>query len=348
MQNLQKPRFGWLDTLKLIAAYCVYVCHAEGLGRIGLVAITMQLPCFFFASGFVFNPGTEGFFTFLKKKFTAIMIPYFAFSLLSLSLRIVLFEYSLGQIIASVREILLGIRNRVPLSAMWFLPCLFCTALLYYGLSKLIKNSYLLLLCCFILSAAVKLIREEPTYIWGVDMAVRFMIYYAIGGFARGVYNGGSLVRLWARHKATAATLLTAICGVVLYVFYINFYYGNGYFASLIGYEMGYAGRSLAQFLYNVNFIAVGVFIALPLSRIEGFCKAGRVTLAIMGGEQIVKTLVPLAIESLGLTPLQYSTPPQTLVYSAILVTVAYYAFAKPIKQYFPEILGKKIILKKD
>ncbi len=337
-------RYDWIDCLKLIAVYSVYLCHAPDLGRVGFLAIAFQLPCFFFASGFLaVNAQKYSFIELVKNKFIRIMVPYFSFSLISLAMRVVLYEYSLGEIIAFITDMLYASRTRVAVTALWFFPCLLIMSIIYYLLRKLVKNPIMLTLICFCLSAAVKLIHEEPTLPWGIDQAIRFIIYYCIGDMVRRVIEDGRLFAFFKKRQPLFIAAITAEIVITAYLLYINFYYRNGYFYSLIGIEPNYFLISASQFFYNIIFICAAILISTAISRIPSFCKAGSLSAAIMGTEHIIKTLLPLLFTSVGIAFPSIQTPAEAIVLSVLYVVAAYLLFAKPIDKYLPELLGIKL-----
>ncbi len=340
----ESKRYGWIDCLKLVAVYSVYLCHAPGLGRIGFLAIAFQLPCFFFASGFfALNAQKYSPMALIANKFIRTMVPYFSFSIVSLAMRVVFYEYSLGEIIAFFGDMLYASRTRVAVTALWFFPCLFIMSVIYYFLRRLIKNPIVLTLLCFGLSAAVKLIHEAPTLPWGVDQAVRFIIYFCIGDMTRRVIEDGRLIAFFKKNIVATIITVTAISALSAYLMYVNFYYRIGYFTSLIGIEQNYVMTSAAQFFYNIVYLVTAVLISVVLARIPILCKAGSLSAAIIGTEHIIKTLLPLFFTSIGIAFPELQTPPEAVVLSALYVALAYFIFAKPIDLYLPEMLGKRI-----
>ncbi len=337
-------RYGWIDCLKLIAVYSVYLCHAPGLGRIGFLSIAFQLPCFFFASGFfALNAKMQSPLKLIATKFTRTMVPYFSFSLLTLAMRVVIYEYTLGDIISFFGDMMYASRTRVAVTALWFFPCLFIMSVIYYFLRKMIKNPILLTALCFGMSAAVKLINEAPTLPWGIDQAVRFIIYFCIGDVTRRVIEDGRLISFFKKNRAVGISVIVLITMATAYFMYINFFYNIGYFTSLVGIEQGYVMTSLAQFLYNILYLVAAVLISVTLARIPIFCKAGSMSATIIGTESIIKTLLPLLLTSVGIAFPEIQTPSEAIVLSMLYVASAYLVFAVPIEKYIPELLGKRL-----
>ena len=154
---MARERYNWLDIMKLIAIWLMYITHYDGMGRFGILGLYSVLGILFFSSGFTaFTRKDHPLPEFIKGKFISIMVPYFAFCFLTLAIRAFMLEMSVGEIIAWTRGILSGVRNQVPLAAMWFMPCLFCMEIYHHVLTKLLKNCWLVLAVCAVISFWVK------------------------------------------------------------------------------------------------------------------------------------------------------------------------------------------------
>lgn len=333
-----KKRYEWLDVMKLLGVFFVYVVHYEETGRFGLFFLNILLGVLFFASGFSASAHEHlAPIAFIKTKLKRLMLPYLSFSLITLCVRVLVFELSLGEIIDWVRRLTLGVRNQVPIAAIWFLPCLFCMMIYYYGLKKIVKNRFALLAVCFLLSAAMKMIHEGPALPWGAEIAVRFLIYYALGDFVHGVITAKK-VRIGTVSKKL---ILFVFLGANLFVLYTHFYFGQMYFPSLLGItELSYPVKSLLQFLYECNGIICVGALSMLLQAVPGLCKAGRYTLEFCCAEQLAKILVPLVFEVCGLTMFETGGV-YVLIHAAIMMLAAYYGIILPMNRYFPWMLGK-------
>ena len=213
---MARERYNWLDIMKLIAIWLMYTTHYDGMGRFGILGLYSVLGILFFSSGFTaFTRKDSPLLQFIKGKFISIMVPYFAFCFLTLAIRAFMLEMSMGEMIAWTRGILSGVRNQVPLAAMWFLPCLFCMEIYYHVLTRLLKNRWLVLAVCAAISFWVKMVHEGPEYLWGVEVAGRYLIYYALGDVFSHFWRSrqGRPFGLAAKPpSATAPTASTGAC----------------------------------------------------------------------------------------------------------------------------------------
>ena len=340
----KRERYGWLDVMKLIAIWLMYMTHYDGMGRYGLLGLYSVLGILFFASGFTaFTREGQALWPFIKEKFLRIMVPYFAFGVLTLAVRVFLFELSLGDIIDWMKRLVWGSRNVCPLAAMWFLPCLFLMGIYHHVLKKVLKNQWLVLGAAAAVSLAVKLIHEGPVLPWGIDMAVRFLVYYAIGDCAAHVWRARRDAGKSFSPPSRAALALGAAAS--FYILYVNFYFGLAYFPSLLGVEEApYLALSLLTFLYQCSAIVCAACAGFALQKFGLLCKMGRMTLVLCGTEQIVKVAVPLLLAAVGVTMPDSGAQvggAAMAFQAAVMMLVAYFALAVPIEKHFPWMLGQ-------
>ncbi len=327
-------RCGWLDVMKLLCLFCVYAMHCDGMGRYGL-AMFPAIPCLFFCSGCTAARHADiSFRRYAAHKAATLLWPYFTFGFLSLLVCVIAEEWPLGYILDWLRRFFYACRANSPVTALWFLPCLFIMSLYYYGLRRLIQNRWALLAVCFALSAAVKILHETPVLPWGVDLAARYLIYYALGDL---VFQSLEKKPLAQRSRGVWAVCSVGTLAAVSF-YYLYFYYQSGYFASLLGVGMPLLAIYAEQF-----FAALGLIVCLgaagaALQKVPGLCRAGQATLVYCGVEQIVKTLTPLAFQAFGLTMYEAGGAPM-LLQTAGLLLIAYYVLAEPIRKYLPWML---------
>ncbi|MEG0803895.1 MAG: acyltransferase family protein, partial [Pygmaiobacter sp.] len=259
--KLPTERIAWIDVLKGLGIYLIYVVHLPGnTGNFNLFFMIFAVPLFFFAGGLTAQRSKERpFRVFLRDKTQKILIPYFAFGLLTMAVRmIVLPESKLGELIGWTKQLALGRRNNLFAASLWFLPCYFCVTLLYHGLQRVLKNQWLLLGVCTVLSLAVRFSIDAPLLPWGLDSAVRYLFYYALGDVlitpierARndGLNRGEKLI-------------FAAVTGGVLWLNLLNYLYGRGYIPGLFGVTLDFNG----QVIELIGMALVGLYAVVLLS----------------------------------------------------------------------------------
>ncbi len=330
-------RYNWLDVMKLFAMFFVYTVHYSYMGRYGNYFFLLLVPCFFFCAGFTAHRHHgDDVLPFISHKLKRIVWPYITFCAISLFVRVLFFQMSLSEIIGWLRLAAHGGRNTVPVAALWFLPCMFFLCIYYHLLQKLVKNKLLLLAVCFAISACVKFIREEPVWPWGIDMAARFIIYYAIGDFAYHLLSKYPVLN-WNKIAKALMLCITALC---VFISYFGFYYGLGYIPSLMGIaQPPFYMLAAEQFLYIITGTWCVAALSMLLQNVPALCKAGQCTLIFCGMEQVVKTMLPPFFSAFGLT-VSDAGGDVMLMQAVGTLAICYFVFAVPIKKYMPWVIN--------
>ena len=142
--NNKMSRLEYIDALRGFAILCVVAGHSTGLwDNVHKMISAFLLPVFFVISGYLAgykNVTNQSFKTFVKKRFTGIMIPYYGFSILA-----ILYEVCAGGINDTVDWglILRGVVQTILCfgkSTLWFLPALFLAEILFFVIRKYTKK----------------------------------------------------------------------------------------------------------------------------------------------------------------------------------------------------------------
>lgn len=162
-------RIEWLDALRGFAIMLIvfghtipYSTHLMGIQN---YLVSFHVPLFFFISGLLFKVKKETFFSFVKRKFLTIMVPFYFFGLLYL---IPYYFWgndvavSLGKnnysIINSILSLLYGSGRNEMLaqnSSLWFLPCYFSTVciqkIIDININNTLKNNIIISFSLFLI-----------------------------------------------------------------------------------------------------------------------------------------------------------------------------------------------------
>ena len=143
----KRNRIEWLDTAKGIGIILIVLGHCLPLESFPCqIIFTFHVPLFFLLSGYVFK-SKYSFNAVLKKKFHAVLIPFFqAFVLgliVSLAVPVWRAELSVSKVL---QDLFLGNPENVHNSSIWFLLCLFWTYVCFCLIQKTTLPVQLLLL----------------------------------------------------------------------------------------------------------------------------------------------------------------------------------------------------------
>jgi len=330
----QTARCRWLDVMKLLSIYLVYISHHDPT-RYGFTANTC-VPVLFFCSGCIaFRSLQQPFGRYVKRMLSTLIWPYFTFSGIGLLIRVYFSDYALGNIIQWVKGMLYASRVTSPVVALWFFPALFFLRIYYYGLNRLVRgNRHLLLAACTVISAAVKVIHESAVLPWGMDQGARYLFYFALGDYLFRAYQSKPFAARSLPHKLAAAAALFGGAGF----YYLFFYYQSGYVASLFGRTLGLYGMYIEQVAAALGCTAALFLLSLLLQNIPLLCEMGKHSLTLCAGENIVKFLTPLALNAVGLTmPIEFG--PAGAMQCVLMVFAAYFVVAVPVSRWLPFLL---------
>jgi len=191
-------RIAWVDNARAIGILLVVVGHAPGLSPVAWrIIYSFHMPLFFFISGYLLQTSgpMPSKWRFLKRVGQSLLLPYLFFGLLSYIYWLPTHTHgTLGRDYASLGPLdpLYGLAygtidrlyaNRV----LWFFPCLFCTACLFFAVARIRS----LPVRWFILVEAALLGLYLPTFLgavrlpWNLDAALVALLFYASGHFFR-------------------------------------------------------------------------------------------------------------------------------------------------------------------
>lgn len=191
--RMSRQRIAHIDIAKGIAIWLMIVGHMEISELTRLYIYSFHMPLFFMMSGMFFNK-ERCFVENLKTSTRTLLIPYFFFSFINLSICWIspylhpeLYYKMHGKdvLIAAIKGMFIGSdhitpTSFMPLGALWFLISLFTIQVVSSALSKMIKNDVLFVffatcfsVCLFfvIKTNALFSIRSTmmafPFYVWG-------------------------------------------------------------------------------------------------------------------------------------------------------------------------------------
>jgi len=177
-KQLTDERYAWIDSVKAIGIFWVIMGHHLEHPLYSYI-YSFHMPLFFFISGLLLPARSTGFGTLVVKRAQSLLVPYFAFALLLYAFWWFLGTYLDSSVIqgASLSKNFIGIfyaQGQLEYMrwgvVLWFLPCMFLTVLLFYGINQFSLVTQILLLACFaalgfILPTAINL--RLP---WSIDI----------------------------------------------------------------------------------------------------------------------------------------------------------------------------------
>lgn len=193
MLSQETKRIHWIDIAKAITIFLVIVGHTLRGGEVQKVIYSFHIAAFFMLSGMTCKVRDAK--KQIKKDFLRIMVPYYLFGIISIFLFLVLGKFAAGQLDLDVEpsfwneigDLLRACpkNNRLKFNMpLWFLPCLFVTKLLYYGLHKCCRGKQLPILGISLAGAALGFVYTRLVGVslpFNVNVAVKMLFFFSLG-----------------------------------------------------------------------------------------------------------------------------------------------------------------------
>lgn len=317
----QSSRIAWIDSLRFIAIFLVYVGHlGPTSGRIYDFVYLFHVPLFFFIAG-LFHKKNRSVSDSIKSGFNKLIVPYFVYSILSIAVYALFLNKQNVDIISYVKDVFLAKRNHtIYANQLWFLPCIYLVSIVYSAIRKIIsKESFILIICFAMMSASVCFpdmpVSIRPKAAFGADSAVYYIFWYALGCFCR-----ENFIIFFDKKSILRSAIETGAGAFAIFVFL-----GGGAFiyAGLTG-VFGLKGYVIVWSLpIAVLFISM-IPVARYLSRFQAINYLGGATLFLCCIEQIAKTTFATASGVFGLT-INTSNEYYSFVYVVIIFSVIYF-----------------------
>lgn len=305
--------------------------------------LCIMYRCFFFASGlFAGKLENLSLREAVKKKVDQILVPYIFLVVVNMIVLVLLNQANFITYIKYVKQFIWGIRNHVPIAAMWFFSCLFCTAIIFDVLRRVLKKKSLLLVTSlFIYLITITILPNRPnaapSWFFNLDSALYYLIYYTVG------YMVGSL--LINQHFMCAFKMkpVFGIVGIAILFFYIFTVYEE---MDLLG-EVLLSIPVLGLFYPIIRALLIimgNVVVAKALEQSKIIAYIGSQTLWLCGNESVAKYVMEATVGILGLS-IDIKSALAAIVYANILSLFIIYLLMpleKKVFNYCIDFLGRK------
>lgn len=300
-------RLAWVDSMKFIGMFAIYIGHfGTYAGRLYPFVFQFHVPLFFLLSGFFAESSyNKNFKQNITNKIKTILIPYAFFCAINIAFILVNTPTAKpGYIYLLLRQGLFGIRNQLFAGALWFLPCLFIVTIVYGVVVKVCQSiskkhwrlySLITAVALFILC---RLFMRPPSLPFGIDSAMDYIIYYAIGTTIFPFLKNLSFSS-FGFLKRTIWSILSILCLAIVVFIYLE---GPAYLTYPIIINLPLLFQWFVPVIVSLIMIFCVYIVAKAVCTIPLINKMGKETLLYCGTEQIVSKLFLSAIGVLGLS----------------------------------------------
>lgn len=184
----KKKKLYYLDITKGFGILLVVCGHIFEGSSFSKWIYSFHIPLFFIISGFLLKYNDykeESFKEFAKKRIMSLAIPYIFFSLINIILKYIFLEVKINEFIYDLLRVIVG----QSIFAMWFLPALFISEILFFILNKYLKKRYVFIIICILMSLGFLI-----HYIkYNIIMLVFAREFIALGFICLGYYTFESI-----------------------------------------------------------------------------------------------------------------------------------------------------------
>lgn len=220
-------RIHWLDICRGIGILLVIYGHFLSADSYRYVIYAFHMPLFFFLSGVAYHHKKySSLLLFLKKNVRNIIIPYLLFAVLTYVFWILVQknpDYSDHEIVRQLKGIFYGNSAEKYLGfnvALWFLPCLFLTKVIFAALTKLSLNKkyiFFSLLSLSVLGYALSAFFPAVKMILGAETAITATVFFGAGFLWNQSDRANKVIQKYSTAIALVCIGLTIVFAVANY-----------------------------------------------------------------------------------------------------------------------------------
>lgn len=344
-------RVEWIDILKwlgIVAIFCGHLGRETG-GLYGFV-FSYHVPLFLFVSGiFAHYAEDVRFLEVFRKKFRRIVVPYVFIVMITMPVIVLTTKEDVWTYFSYAKQFVFGIRNRMYASSLWFFSCLFVMSILFEILRRVLRYNVLLLLAsCALYVVSGTLFPHnpgvEPSWIFNIDSACYYMIYYAAGYSLRGVLLRDSRLREPQREEADSgragaerrrtALFAVAACLTAAYAFLV--YIDKDVLWEAVSHMPG--ADMICPVLRASLLILFQILLAKMLAPADRIAYYGSQTLWLCANEFIVKKILTAAAAILGLE-ITVQSALSAVVYALVMTVVIMEALVPAEKRLYEKYI---------
>ncbi|WML41199.1 acyltransferase family protein [Neobacillus sp. OS1-2] len=211
-------RVQWIDACKGVGIFLVIIGHTMIDNNLRGQIYAFHMPLFFFISGYLFSiKKYPRFIELLISKCKSLLVPYISFAIISL----VLLRFFLQEPInikAFFDSLMYSRRNNIYFDdPLWFLTSLFTMEVIYFFVTKYVKNDYfrlfIVLATSFFAISSLDVLAGGNILPWSFDQTLYYILYFGLGQFIKNKEILGTRLRTSIR------LIISSVVYIVLLIY---------------------------------------------------------------------------------------------------------------------------------
>ncbi len=212
-------RYDYIDIAKGIGILLVVWAHIMITGDTHRIIYAFHMPLFFMISGMLFQRTKyKSLYDFIKKRTKRLLLPYLAYSIATWMIWVLFRMIRDDDVVSYWMPLLQTVIAKgsgefiVHNSALWFIPCLFATEILYYIISR--KNDFcvsIICLCCTGVSFILGYYFGDGWWFllpWNFDAVLIALTFFGLGNILVKHYTHEQIVTYATNHRVLLCVTL--------------------------------------------------------------------------------------------------------------------------------------------
>lgn len=221
-------RYDYFDIAKGIGILLVVWAHILTTGTSHRVIYAFHMPLFFLISGMLFRRNKyKSFVDFLRKRAKRLLVPFVIYSIVTWIIW-AMFRFIRHDDVVSYWDPLLQTiiakgsgAYMVHNSALWFIPCLFATEIIYFLISNFnYAARFIISICCACLSFVLGHYFADDWWFlmpWNFDAALIAVLFYYIGNIFTERISSKNLIK-YSKSHVGALICIFVVLSILLYL----------------------------------------------------------------------------------------------------------------------------------
>lgn len=320
---MKKQRVEWIDIFKLLGIIAIFCGHlGNNTGGLHDFVFFYHVPLFFFAAG-IFADSLDDLEIgqVVRKKFRQIILPYWFFVMISMPIIFFTTDESIRTYMAYIKQFVFAVRNQMYTSSLWFFSCLFCMCIMFDILRRILKKPILLLVVSFMIYFVTIFLlpnrpNETPSWIFNIDSAMYYLIYYTIGYLCRKKLRE-TKKGLSVRDRIFQMGGVIFLIGYAVIVYLKNDIFTNYFYQIIPGIQYIY------PIIRTLLLIGFQIVLAKLLVGMGNLHEVGAQTIWLCGNEFVVKKIFVALADIIGFQ-IEINSAFSAVLYALILICFIY------------------------
>lgn len=311
-------RVSWIDVAKFIGIFCIVLGHlGTSAGHAYQFVFMFHIALFFFLAGCTDSFDNRNIKEYLINKILKLFIPFLFFGIIFIIVSMIRSNAGIPTLWPKLIDLSKGLLKSTGYGGLWFISCLFCMSIFFKLLKTLVKNKYILLIICGIISF-VSFIFFKKHIFWNIDLALEYMFVYCLGFVFFDKIN-----KLFNKRFKTKGKIIYFLVYIILCCFAVMCFYNFKTLSHMFEFNK-YVNIIFVNYLRPILLILFVIITSRFFEKSNSICAIGKSTLFICCSENIAKLFLVDSMRIIGVDINISNNYLGAYIYSLIIIIFIY------------------------